>query len=146
MPLYNLSGSHYLALLKFFNSYQRDNVMGKQELRAVLSRKGINPTDSELQQMIDSISVESSGISFQAFVDYISEYDGLRNQDKDYSAAFNIFDRSGTGELSREDLAAVIGKMGQKGTDVDAIINACDKNNDGKIQFDEFIEVMKKQL
>ncbi|CAH1794578.1 unnamed protein product [Owenia fusiformis] len=146
MPLYNVSGAQYLGLLKFFNSYQRNNVLGKQELRAILSRRDIFPTDGELQQMIDSISVESSGISFQAFADYISEYPGLRDADKDFSAAFNIFDRSGTGELSREDLGFVIGKMGQKGTDVDAILEACDKNKDGKIQYDEFIEVMKKQI
>ncbi|CAH1793506.1 unnamed protein product, partial [Owenia fusiformis] len=145
-PLFNISGSQYLGLLKFFNSYQRNNVLGKQELRAILSRRDINPTDSELQQMIDSISVESSGIGFQAFVDYISECPGLRDQEKDYSAAFSIFDRTGNGEINRGELAIVLVKMGHRFTESDAILEACDKNKDGKIQYDEFIEVMKKKL
>ncbi|CAH1793505.1 unnamed protein product, partial [Owenia fusiformis] len=144
-PLYNISGSQYLGLLKFFNSYQRNNVLGKQELRAILSRRDIKPTDTELQQMIDSISVESSGISFQAFVDYISVSPRLRDQEKDYSAVFSIFDRSGNGEISRGELTIVLVKMGRRYTEANAILEACDKNKDGKIQYDEFIEVMKKK-
>ncbi|CAH1796682.1 unnamed protein product [Owenia fusiformis] len=144
MPLFNLSPSSYLGLSSWFNQYARGStLLGKQELRAVLSKHGLKPTDSELQSMIDEVSVESNGIGFQAFIDLTSEFMDYRDQEKELAEAFRIYDRSGSGEISKEDLEYCLNKMGNKSASVDSIIAEADKNNDGKIQYDEFVDLMK---
>ena len=45
------------GFLGYFNAHSHDGVMGKQEIRAVLNRAGVDPTSSEIQEIIDMVSV-----------------------------------------------------------------------------------------
>ena len=57
-PLFNLSPGQYRGFVRYFQSFATNNTMNKHDLRGVLYKHGINATNSELQQMIDAISVD----------------------------------------------------------------------------------------
>merc|ERR1712212_51892 len=148
MPLYSLTGTQYRGFVRFFNQSQNNNILGKRELAGILSKYNLNPSDSELQQMIDAVSVDSQGITWEAFIDYVSTWTGFRDQEQEYAEAFRIYDRSGTGELSREDIRYVLNKLGTGITEAEitALIDEADINKDGAIQYDEFVKLMKKKF
>ncbi|XP_013384152.1 calmodulin-like [Lingula anatina] len=93
--------------------------------------------------MIDAISVESSGISFQAFVDYCSGYTSLRKEEEEYLEAFRVLDSSGTGRLSKDDIKYVASKLGIVGFDADDVMAKIDTKQDGVIDYEEFVQMMK---
>ncbi|KAL5014569.1 hypothetical protein ScPMuIL_008839 [Solemya velum] len=145
MPLYKVSPSQYAGFLSYFNRLSVNGYMGRQELRAALIKAGVNPTMDEIQCIIDSISVDSRGIKFQGFIDFVSTYSALRDAEQEYAEAFRIFDRKGTGELSKEDIKYVMQKLGID-VDVEKLFKEVDLNNDGFLQYDEFVCLMKKRL
>eukprot|EP01080_Neovahlkampfia_damariscottae_P009328 gene9328-1415_t len=61
-----------------------------------------------------------------------------------YKQLFKEFDLDGNGYLDKEELAKGTKKMGLSFTDemIDNMIESADKNKDGKIQLDEFLEIM----
>merc|ERR1712198_88655 len=148
MPLYNLSCPQYLGFVRFFNASQNENKLGKRELSAILSKYNITATDNELQLMIDSISIDSNGIGLQAFMDYVSTWSSLRDQDQEFAEAFRIYDRSGSGSLNGSDIRYVLNKLGTgiSEADVTALIEEADSNRDGVIQYDEFVKLMKRKF
>ena len=60
---------------------------------------------------------------------------------EEYKDAFRIFDRSGTGSFTAEDIGWVMRSLGQKSTQpqIDAIIRDMDLDNDGVIDLAEFM-------
>lgn len=60
---------------------------------------------------------------------------------EEYKDAFRIFDRSGTGSFTAEDIGWVMRSLGQNPTQqqIDAIIRDMDLDNDGVIDLAEFM-------
>lgn len=60
-------------------------------------------------------------------------------------AAFALFDRDGGGSISAQEVAQILGHNMGKGEDVwQEIIKEVDLNGDGAIDYDEFVQMMKK--
>lgn len=72
---------------------------------------------------------------------------GARNsaKDADLLAVFKQFDIDGDGFIQEEELRQVMTKMGQNPTEeeINAMFKAADLNRDGKISFEEFIEISR---
>ncbi|XP_013399983.1 calmodulin [Lingula anatina] len=146
MPLFNLSGNQYLQISCYFNKYANNGSLGKQEIKAALSRNGIEASLDDIQGMIDAISINSTGINLQCFLDYCATYTGLRDTDAEYAEAFRVFDTTGSGSLTRDEVQYVMTKMGNKSFDCEALFKEADKNNDGTIDYEEFVAVMKQKF
>ena len=58
-PLFSLTPGQYRGFVRYFQSFATNGIMNKHDLRSVLYKHGVNPTNDELQQMIDAISVDS---------------------------------------------------------------------------------------
>ena len=58
--------------------------------------------------------------------------------------AFKIFDRDGNGYIDFAELKTVITRMGEPLTDkeADEIFQQADSNGDGKLDYDEFVQMM----
>ena len=60
------------------------------------------------------------------------------------SEAFQSIDRDGSGYIDKDKLKEVLGET-CTAEQVDDIIKAADKNNDGRISYDEFFDVFRDQ-
>ncbi|VBB34230.1 unnamed protein product, partial [Acanthocheilonema viteae] len=64
-------------------------------------------------------------------------------KEEDLRGIFKEFDLNGDGYIQKDELNAVMVKMGQRPTDdeLNAMFNAADKDKDGNIDFDEFLSI-----
>ena len=60
--------------------------------------------------------------------------------------AFCIFDKNGDGYISRPELKEALDKLGEDFSDeeIDHMIKEADMDNDGEINYQEFVKVMTK--
>lgn len=68
-------------------------------------------------------------------------------QEEKLRHAFNKFDKDGSGTISAEELAEVIGN--EQGLDKELWVNLIrevDENGDEEIDFDEFVHMMRKGI
>ncbi|XP_064603199.1 uncharacterized protein LOC135468730 [Liolophura sinensis] len=144
MPL-GIPCGQYLGFLAYFNRVSNCGVVGRNELRAILERAGRDPSENEIQRILDSVSVDPRGINFQAFIDYVRTFQQLRNVDSEYREAFRIYDRSGAGKLTQEDVAYVFKKL-RVDVDVPALFKVADADENGTIEYNEFVDLMNKTL
>ena len=65
----------------------------------------------------------------------MGSYTSFRNEVEEYQEAFRIYDISGNGYLTREDIKYIMQKLNMK-LDVDRLMEEVDTNRDNKIDYD----------
>merc|ERR1711924_45384 len=66
----------------------------------------------------------------------------------EYKDAFSLFDKDGSGSISTEELGQVMKNLGQSPSkeELDCMVKEVDTDGNGEICFDEFLEMMRKQV
>lgn len=102
-------------------------------------------SDEEVERMFKSVDSDNSGfIDYSEFVVAAMNEKQLTSNDK-LQAAFNMFDKDGSGVISADEIREVLGFGGSLDNKaIDLIIKQVDENGDGEISFEEFTEMMKK--
>ena len=122
-----------------------DGTITVVELGTVMRNLGNNPTDSELQDMINEVDADGNGtLEFDEFCNLMARQMKETNQEYELKQRFKLFDKDGNGLIDREELRDVMQQLGEKLSeeDIEEMIQDADKNGDGLIDYQEFVKYM----
>jgi len=139
-----LSEEEIQKIKAMFESIDIDND-GKLSLeemkKAVSLSDGMKP--EYIEQIFKSIDTDNSGnIEYTEFISASIEKSIYLNKEK-LKDAFKLFDIDNSGKISRAEIERVL-HVDKNSKEIDAIMDKHDKNKDGEIDFQEFIEMMKE--
>lgn len=127
---------------------------------------GQNPSESELQDMINEVDADSNGtIDFpgaslslaltfptaltgpKEFLTMMARKMKDTDSEEEIREAFKVFDRDNNGFISAAELRHVMTSIGEKLTDdeVDEMIREADQDGDGRIDYNEFVQLMMQK-
>ena len=123
-----------------------DRQITTKELSSVLQTLGSNPTEAELQDMINAVDADGSGtIDFPEFLKMMANKMKDENSEEEIRETFRAFDKDGNGIVTPAELKHVLQNLGEKLSDeeIDEIINESDVDGDGTINYEEFVFMMQ---
>uniref|UniRef100_A0A8C2H5F9 Calmodulin n=1 Tax=Cyprinus carpio TaxID=7962 RepID=A0A8C2H5F9_CYPCA len=120
-----------------------DGTITTKELGTVMRSLGQNPTEAELQDMINEVDADGNGtIDFPEFLTMMARKMKDTDSEEEIREAFRVFDKDGNGYISAAELRHVMTNLGEKLTDeeVDEMIREADIDGDGQVNYEgEFI-------
>ena len=122
-----------------------DGTITTKELGTVMRSLGQNPTEAELQDMINEVDADGNGtIDFPEFLTMMARKMKDTDSEEEIKEAFKVFDKDGNGFISAAELRHVMTNLGEKLTDeeVDEMIREADIDGDGQINYEEFVKMM----
>jgi len=123
-----------------------DGTVTSTEIKEVMKSLGQNPTDLELQEMIEEVDEDGNGsIEFDEFLVMMAKK--MKENESncaDVEAAFKVFDVDGDGFISAEELKSVMATLGETLTqeEIEEMIREADEDGDGKVCYEEFAKMM----
>nr|GME06748.1 calcium-dependent protein kinase 1 [Ipomoea batatas] len=143
----NLSEEEIIGLKEMFKSIDTDDsgTITYEELKAGLTKMGTKLSESEVRQLMEAADVDGNGtIDYLEFITATMHMNRMEREDHLYKA-FEYFDKDKSGYITKEELEHSLKKYNI--TDektIKEIIAEVDTDNDGKINYDEFVAMMRK--
>ncbi|MBA0550188.1 hypothetical protein Golob_021155 [Gossypium lobatum] len=115
-----------------------------EELKTGLARLGSKLTEAEVQQLMEAADVDGNGsIDYIEFTTATMHRHRLERDEHLYKA-FQHFDKDNSGYITRDELEAAMKEYGMGDDDtIKEIISEVDTDNDGKINYEEFRDMMR---
>ncbi|PHT36255.1 hypothetical protein CQW23_23955 [Capsicum baccatum] len=142
----SLSEEEIAGLREMFKAMDTDSsgAITFDELKAGLRKYGSTLKDTEIRELMDAADVDNSGtIDYGEFIAATVHLNKLEREEH-LMAAFQYFDKDGSGYITVDEVqqACIEHKM----TDVyfEDIIREVDQDNDGRIDYGEFVAMMQK--
>ena len=123
--------------------------MTTEEFGAVIGSLGKNPTETELQDMMNEVDADGNGtIDFPEFLTMMTRKMKDTDSEEKTKEVFRLFDKDGNGFISPAGLRHFMTTIGDKLTDeeVDKIIREADIDGDGRVNYEEFVKMMKEEF
>ena len=119
------------------------------ELGTVMRSMGHQPTEEEIEDMINEADTDGNGtIDFAEFIEMMPKASARDsdNAEEDMLEAFKVFDSDGNGLISSEELKQIMFNLGEKLTEeeVEEMVKEADIDGDGEINYEEFVRMMFK--
>ncbi|MQL94772.1 hypothetical protein Taro_027419, partial [Colocasia esculenta] len=143
----HLSEEEIVGLKEMFKSIDTDNsgTITYDELKAGLHKLGTKLSEPEVQQLMEAADVDGNGaIDYIEFITATMHMNRMEREGHLYMA-FEYFDRDKSGYITKDELEQALKKynMGDEKT-IKEIITEVDTDNDGRINYDEFVAMMRK--
>ncbi|CAA6661026.1 unnamed protein product [Spirodela intermedia] len=143
----HLSEEEIIGLKEMFKSMDTDNngTITYEELKTGLRNLGTKLSESEVYQLMQAADVDGNGtIDYIEFITATMHMNRMDRENHLYMV-FQYFDRDNSGYITKEELEQGLKKhnMGD-GKAVSEIIAEVDTDHDGRINYDEFVAMMRK--
>ncbi|CAI9760900.1 unnamed protein product [Fraxinus pennsylvanica] len=134
------------GLKEMFKMIDTDNsgYITFEELKAGLKRFGANLDESEIYDLMKSADVDNNGtIDYGEFIAATLHLNKIEKEDNLFTA-FSYFDKDGSGYITPDELQKACEEFGIKDVHFEEMIREADQNNDGRIDYNEFVAMMQK--
>ncbi|GJT19731.1 calcium-dependent protein kinase 26 [Tanacetum coccineum] len=142
----SLSEEEIAGLREMFKSMDTDNsgAITFDELKAGLKRFGSTLKDTEIRDLMDAADVDNSGtIDYGEFVAATMHLNKL-DREEHLVSAFRYFDKDNSGYITVDELQQACTDHNMTDFLVEDIIREVDQDNDGRIDYGEFVAMMTK--
>ena len=122
-----------------------DGSITTKELATVMRSLGQNPTEAEIQDMINEVDADGTGtIDFPEFMALMGQRIKDTDAEEELIDSFKVFDRDSNGLITSAELRYVMTSQGEKLNDdeVDEMIREADVDGDGHIVYERFFRMM----
>ncbi|KAK4803853.1 hypothetical protein SAY86_003670 [Trapa natans] len=142
----SLSEEEIAGLREMFLAMDTDNsgAITFDELKAGLRRYGSTMKDSEIRDLMDAADIDNSGtIDYGEFIAATIHLNKLEREEH-LVAAFRYFDKDGSGYITVDELQQACVEHNMTDCFLEDIIKEVDQDNDGRIDYGEFVAMMQK--
>ncbi|XP_042483282.1 calcium-dependent protein kinase 1-like [Macadamia integrifolia] len=142
----SLSEEEIAGLKEMFKMIDTDNSgqITFEELKAGLKRVGANLNESEIHDLMEAADVDNSGtIDYGEFIAATLHLNKIEREDH-LLAAFSYFDKDGSGFITQDELQQACEEFGIEDAQLEDMIREVDQDNDGSIDYNEFVAMMQK--
>ncbi|KAL8509546.1 hypothetical protein ACS0TY_016679 [Phlomoides rotata] len=142
----SLSEEEIAGLKEMFKMIDTDNsgYITFQELKDGLRRYGANVNESDIYNLMKAADVDNSGtIDYGEFIAATLHLNKIDKEDNLFRA-FTYFDKDGSGFITQDELQKACQEFGMEDDHLEEIIHEVDQNNDGRIDYNEFVAMMQK--
>ncbi|XP_019434654.1 PREDICTED: calcium-dependent protein kinase 17-like [Lupinus angustifolius] len=142
-----LSEEEIMGLKQMFKGMDTDNsgTITIEELKQGLAKQGTKLTEQEVKQLMEAADADGNGlIDYDEFITATMHMNRMNRADHVYTA-FQYFDKDNSGYITIEELEQALHEYDMHdGRDIKEIIAEVDADNDGRINYDEFVAMMTK--
>ena len=149
-PKFGLDGEQLEEVREAFNLFDTDGSgsIEVKELKAAMRALGFQVKKAEIRKMVADVDKDENGsIEFDEFVDMMTSRMANRDSREEVMKVFRLFTDEGSDYITFRNLKRVVTELNEGLSDDEMMemIDEADRNNDGKIDFEEFFRVMKKR-
>ncbi|KAL8538964.1 hypothetical protein ACS0TY_000823 [Phlomoides rotata] len=142
----SMSEDEIAGLKELFKMLDTDNSgqITFEELEAGLKRVGANLKESEIYDLMQAADADNSGtLDYGEFIAATLHLNKIDKQDHLF-AAFSYFDKDGSGYITHDELQQACLEFGFDDSSLEEMIQEVDQDNDGRIDYNEFVTMMQK--
>ncbi|XP_022995040.1 calcium-dependent protein kinase 34-like [Cucurbita maxima] len=142
-----LSEEEIMGLKQMFKNIDIDNsgTITLEELKQGLAKQGTKLSEYEVKQLMEAADADGNGtIDYDEFITATMHLNRMDREEHLYTA-FQYFDKDNSGYITTEELEQALRDYGMHdGRDIKEILSEVDADNDGRINYDEFVAMMRK--
>ncbi|XP_020084244.1 calcium-dependent protein kinase 26 [Ananas comosus] len=142
----SLSEEEIAGLKEMFKTMDTDSsgAITFDELKAGLRRYGSTLKDTEIRDLMEAADIDNSGtIDYGEFIAATVHLNKL-GREEHLVAAFQYFDKDGSGYITVDELQQACVEHNMTDAFLEDIIKEVDQDNDGRIDYGEFVAMMQK--
>ncbi|GAB2230165.1 hypothetical protein Droror1_Dr00014422 [Drosera rotundifolia] len=142
----SLSEEEIAGLKEMFRMIDTDNSgqITFDELKEGLKKFGANLEESEIRHLMQAADVDNNNtIDYGEFIAAMLHLNRLDREDHLFTA-FSYFDKDGSGYITRDELQQACQEFGTYDIHLEEIMKEVDQDNDGRIDYNEFVAMMRK--
>ncbi|CAN1133872.1 Calcium-dependent protein kinase 2 [Linum perenne] len=140
-----LSEEEIAGLREMFKMIDTDNSgsITFEELKVGLKKFGANLDESEIYDLMQAADIDNNGtIDYAEFIAATLHLNKVEREDHLF-AAFSYFDKDGSGYITMDELQQACNEFGMEAVHLEDMIREVDQDNDGRIDYSEFVAMMQ---